>query len=342
MFKTINKIKISIGALLLLSAFSVVAIIYKTKQTSPVDTPLAPLTPKIPDYIKQPLSIDMLEVDKNSFNFPLKLPLLKQEGLSPISETRIKSIADNLGFSSDPVFANDAVNGIVNIWNNKDNFLIITPKIRKIKFGPASNPQREIANALNKQLSEKDIVSSAENFLIDKIGLDKSSLVFANIVYLQMQTGLELFKETGKKDSTIFQVNFSYSGSPYPILTLEPQSTVVYVQILKDGSVLNSEINLVNNFSAGLTEHKLKSYEEVAGSLDRAILVSLNDGNINLPDLKKDDLSKISINEIQLAYLLDTPLSEYLQPVFVLKGTASISGSGIPVNADFFLPAFSN
>lgn len=335
-----KKARVALIILAVLSISSVVYLVIKTRNTSQTQTSLPLASPKIPNYLNQTLSID-LQINKSSFNFPAKLPVLEQQKLIPLSDSQSTSIANNLGFNFEPLKTQDTTDGTVEIWNGTDNFLVIRPKVRKIQFGPNYNPEDKIPNVINKQLTDQDMQSIANDFLVNKIGIQASSLKYSNTLYFHLEKGVERFTETKKANATVFQLNFTFSTSSYPILTLDPQGSVIFVQILKDGSILNSEVNLANNLVTGPTQYKLKDFTEFQKGINEAVLVGLNDGNVNLPGLTKNDIQNLSVTDVQLGYLLDDPNSEILQPVFILKGSANVVGYSNPVSADLYLPALS-
>ena len=106
---------------------------------------------------------------------------------------------------------------------------------------------------------------------------------------------------------------------------------------MKDGEILNSEIIFPPTYNITKTKHQIKNYNQFISSINKASLVSLNDSNVNLPDLDENEVEEITITEVRLAYLLDDINSQILQPIFVLEGTTA---SGL--NAILYLPALSS
>lgn len=335
-----RKKKIFIIIILVLSGVLILSALYLIskgrKQTSKTNETTKIQAPDIPNYINGtiPLSVSFSEKD---FLFPDKLPLLFQKK-NTMSEDQIRKISSNLGFDSEPITTTDAKSGTIYIWSNDKNFLFITPKLNKIKFGPSQSSHNIINNSLNKQLTDKTMESIAMDFL-EKIDIEKVNLKLSNITYLKVDPTKELFTLTTKNDATIYQLNYSYSESKYPILTLNPQDTIIYVQLLQDGTVLNSEATVNTTYINGSSEYKIMSYKELYDSINQSILVSLDNSNINLPDLQKDAIKQITISSVEIAYLLDKPSNEYLQPVFLLKGIANIADYEQGINTSLYLPA---
>lgn len=326
-------------SLVLLAIISVAYILVTTKNHSTTQTSVNTLpTPNIPNYFQTGLS-STLEIQQSNFNFPATLPVLEKQNTTTLNTSAAGAIASRLGFTTSPIEGSDAVNGTVLIWNNKNNFLTITPKINKIKFGPSENPATIIPGIINKQLSDQALQAIATDFLNNKIQVPANSLSFSNFVYLIPKAGQELFQVTDKATAKIIQLNYSLQNTNYPILTQDPNSTIAYVQVLLDGTVLNSEINYGLSYTPGLTEYNIFNYSRFTKNTNTAILVSLNDGSVNLPDIAKDQLSDIVLKTVELGYLYDSSDSTFLSPIFILRGTAKLSGYTNPLTAVFYLPA---
>lgn len=335
----LKKPKIIIFAVLvLLTTISVAYLLVSTKKgTTPTSITVLP-SPNVPNYFSGGItpSIDIKESD---FNFPTKLPLLEKQSSVSLDVAQAKAIALHLGFTTEPIEGQDAVNGNVLIWNNKDNFLTIYLKLNKIKFGPQVNPVNLIPNVINKQLSDLALQNIASDFLNNKIQVASNSLRFSNFIYLVPKSGQELFQITTKASAKIIQLNYSLNNAAYPIITQDPNASIAYVQILLDGTIINSEVYLNVNYGPGLTEYSLLNFKQFSQSINNAILVSINDGSVNLPDVSKSELSDIVISKVELGYLLDSPNSNFLSPVFVLRGTVSLTGYANPLPAVLYLPA---
>jgi hypothetical protein len=330
------------GAFALLSLGSLIFILSSANKSRPTGPSGGVLpTPQIPNYLSQKLEVGFT-VKETAFNFPASLPLLTKQNSAPLSRPQALAIARSLGMIADPIENQDVLNGTVMVWNNPNNFLIITPQINRIKYGPSHNPNTVIPNILNKQLSDNDLQTLATDFLKNKIGVAESSLKFAGFQYFIPQPGQELFKVTTKNQARIIQLNYSQVATDYPVLTLDPNSTLIYVQFLLDGTILNSEINLTGQFTPGVTQYNLLTFKDLSSKINASILVSLNDGSVNLPDVSKGGVSNLSVNDISLGYLFDTAQSATLQPIFILKGTAQVVGYSTPVSAVLYLPALTS
>ncbi len=296
--------------------------------------------PQIPNYLGSGLPIN-LDLTKKDFVFPNKLPYLSQYTKTPFTQDEIQKISSALSFNFDPLTVKDVKNGDIFIWNSDRQSLLVTPKIRKIKTVPPTSPRVLIRDAIDKKLKENQYKITADEFLNQKIPFALENLKFSGFTYLKTESGLELFRKTTKEDSQFIQLNYYQSPLDYPLLNLNPQDSQIIIQFLKDGSVLNFEGTFPSSITESQNKYPLKNYEEFVNSIEKSILVSLNDGNINLLDIKKSDLRDININKVSLAYLIDQENNEIIQPVFLLEGISNVLGHANSVSALFYLPAFS-
>lgn len=294
--------------------------------------------PKIQYYSTSGIQIEST-ITESDFNFPSSLPAIETSN-KELELNYIQILAQKLGFTGDPNKAEDIVNGSVYYFNSDEYYMVVYPRIRKIKFGTTGSPYDKAASAQNKQLSDREILAIADKFLFDSLGINKSDLRYNETKYLTADRQTEVFPETNKENSNVFQLNYSTSISKYPVITSNPLHSTSYVQILKDGSLLNAEIFIPNNEKLSVEEYSILSFEDYQNSYSSAILVSIDSTNINLPDFTEDTKGKISINKISLAYLLDDEISSIYQPIYVLEGTASISDFGDNKKAVLYLPAF--
>lgn len=288
--------------------------------------------PNIPVQIEGALPL-AFEIDSNDFNFPSELSLLS---ITPeeISLDKIKEIASNLGFTTEPNVFKDKKEGNKYYWTDGDVFFLVTPKTNTIKHGKSVLPKA----VQNKQLSNDDYVRLGTEFLKDVILIPEEQIKFSDIIFLEKNPRSDGFIETPESVADIIQVNFTHKISDYEILTLEPSKPLIFIQFLKDGSIYNTEIISLGKVTKSENLYQLKSYEDVKNSLDQAILIHLLNDYINISDLSSDLIKKINIEEISLVYLRDKPSTNTLQPVFLLEGKASVAQSSANW-AQLYLPA---
>ena len=278
-----------------------------------------------------------LELSESEFEFPSTLPLLEKQSTIEITPDNVTSLSSRLGFVDKPIISEDQIKGNTYIFNNSTNSLIVVPRIGNIKYAPNKQAESIIANAINKQLTDKNITNIAKDFLLDKIEIPNNNLTHVNTIYLTLSKTLESYQKTSKEAAVLYQVNFSPIYQKLPLITLNPLNTPYTVQVMKDGEILNSEIVFPPTYKITNTKHRIKNYNQFLSSLNDAYLVSLNDSNVNLPDLDEDKVEEITITKVKLAYLLDDIDNQIIQPIFVLEGTTSSN-----LNAILYLPALSS
>lgn len=293
----------------------------------------------IPSFVEGKYNISF-DIKKDSVNLPKELPYLEKKTLPPLTKNESALIAKKLGFLSDPLNVNDVINGEILIWNSETNFLTVTLKERKIKYGPNYNPVELIQRTSSLNLTEEEMEVYVLNYLKEKLDSFIVNPTFSNYVYLKPEVGLELFQKTDKEKAQIFQLNFNEGNLNYPILTLNPQDTSIYVQILKDKTILNMEAFLISATTESEQKYQTKSYEEIILDSPNAEIVSINNGNVNLSDINSSDIDNISISNINIAYYLKKQSDEYFQPVYVLEGRTTIKGFNSQMPVVLYLPAF--
>lgn len=339
MFK-INKgvLIILTGIIFIVSVTIIILLVSNKKQTAPTEN----FQQKID--IPNSLSDSTLQIENNitglDFNFPSILPYVQQINTSILQNSDINKIAINLGFTSDPLKMDDAVNGNVSIWNGDRYSLIIIPKINNVQLSSNSTARTLVQNSQDKKIDDKQFESMAQDFLTTKIGVNPSILKFSNFTYYKIANGAEYLTKTTKTEAQIVQLNYSQSPSVYPIFTANPDESQFSIQFLKNGDILSFKGNVGLNFQLSPNEYPLLTFNQFSQNLDKSIIVSLNDNNVNLPDLKGNQISNIQANKASLVYLLDTPNQQNIQPVFLIEGTASVIGINNPVRLLMYLPAF--
>lgn len=319
-----------IATLVILGVLISVALFLKKEEEI---TPPLP-QPKIPSLLEGSYPIETI-FEKQDFNFPSRIPVLILEK-TPLQDQDIKNIADNLGLTSDPLIMEDVFDGKMYIYRSEESALTVSLKNQEFDY-----TLNKLPSFINKQPSDTALINTAKDFLIQMGFVSSEDIQFISFVYFKETSG-EGLHPTNKEDATLYQVNFSSVIADTTILTLNPQNTPVYVRLLPDGSVFKAHVNRLGVISKSANQYKLKTYDEVISNMNNVVLISLDDGNIHLPDISNKSIKKISIYNIELAYLLDTPTSVTLQPVYLLRGTADISGFPIEVSASMYLPAISS
>lgn len=312
--------------IIVFSYFTVQREVEKTKPRPPLPKPI------IPDYIKEDLPIT-LSVTEDEFDFPSKVSLLTITP-KPISENEVKKLGSNLNFIGDPKIFKDVREGNKYFWSDKTSFFIVTPKTNTIKYGTGEFPTA----VTNKQLSDADIIRTAQEFLTGNSIISKDEVKATTIKFLRVNSLTGGFEETSKEEAAAYQVNFTYQTSEYEILTLSPSEPLIYIQVLPDGSIFYAQVIKLGAVLQTEEKYNLKSYEDIANSLNEAVLVGLLNDYISIPDLTISDIKSLDISKISLVYLLDTPATKTLQPVYLLEGEARVPATSVNYG-QLYLPA---
>lgn len=326
-----NKLKIAIFTLLLI--LSVLSVIYIVTRSQITPSNVLPGYPKIPEGYRGDSQI-ILNVEESDFDFPSQLPLYTTSDTSPITEEQAKKYANNLGFTFEPEVDPDITEGKVYLWIFEPEEFFVYPKSRRVDYY-TQLPDKTI----NKQLSDDAYIDIAKDFSSNAYDIEKGKLDLVNFIYYAGVPGTGTLTETNKENAEIIRVNLNPRLLEYPILTLDPNTSPLYVEILPDSEVYRSEYHFLHELGKTEEEFKLKSYQEVVDSLNQAIIITIDLGYFGPSDIPEGDIKRIDINNIELAYLLDSSSSQLYQPVYLLTGKALIKNVENPVNTQLYLPA---
>lgn len=315
----------------------VISVIYILSSRSKQETPGQPFIrqPEIPSSVDLGNKITF-DVDSESLDLPNSAYVLRTQPLPQISTERISVIASNLGYTEEPLIVDDRDLGQIYIFNSADHSTSITPNSNSISYG--SNKDY---TAINKQISDSDLVIIAKDFLSDNLGVDTNNLEFINFTYYKTSATGEEFEVTTKDNADFYQLNFSPVIDGKAIITLDPRQTLYFVWILPDGTVNKAAVQEIGNVENVGSELDLKDYNEIVNSVDQAKLVSLDQGNVNIPDVNSQYIKSVVIDDIELAYLFTSSEDNLLQPIYILNGTANVIGSNTEVEAVLYMPAIS-
>lgn len=289
--------------------------------------------PKIPIMTESSYVLN-INTEEKDFDFPKNLPVLKIAPV-PISVDEADSVAAHLGLTTAPLEFNGVFEGPLRIYQGDESSLTVSTVKGKFQFVNYVFPE----SVENKQLSDAQIIQTAQDFLLSRGFVSDSGLKASSVLYLEERSG-EGSYEVAKENADLFQVNFSSSVSEAPILSLTPQSSPINVGVLPDGTVFKAYVEKLTGISQSSESYKIKSYEEFLANKNSAVLVTLDEGNINLPDIPKGNIKKIDVDEIELGYLYEFSGATILQPIFVLRGSATLTGYP-NIEAILYLPAIS-
>lgn len=296
------------------------------------NTVLTPKKPSIPNYIETTLPI---EINNTKYTFPNTLPFLKIRQ-SEITKAKIIDISKKLGFTGEPNEFDDVDEGKKYYWNNETHFMTSTPKNSLIKFGMSTN---NLPNSSGKRLTNDELKKISLDFLTEAGLVEKDKIIYSSIIPYKISETTEGLEKTTEELAKVYQINFRYKLSDFEILNIDPNQPLVFVQILPDGTIFNTEVKLLDQIEKGITEYKIKNIEDIKNNKGEIRIVSINNDYIPFIDLKSYKFEKINIDSIKLVYLLDSKNYNELQPVFLMEGNVKITNSTAN-RASFYLPAF--
>jgi len=333
-------IKKLIIILLVIAIGFVVFLFTKTKKTNTEIIERFQQNLNVPNYFQEnPLPIEN-NIKKSDFDFPPTLPYLKQTNSGTLDTSYVNQISSNLGFDNEPLTYNDIKNGKVLIWNGEEYSLTIIPQRGSVQMVSNISIRNLVQNSGNIVMNENEIKNIATELISSNFDLSSNDVQFAGFTYFKVQNGIENLAKTNKDDSQIIQINYSEGNFKYPILTADPDKSQITVQFLKNGHIINLSANLGFNFQESPSQYPLKTFDQFSDQITSSVLISLDNNNVNLPDLKNSDINNLIIEKVSLAYLLDFSNQNIVQPVFLIEGQALIKSVKGPVNASLYLPAF--
>lgn len=291
-------------------------------------------TPKITNYLKNQIPIE-LSLKESDFKMPQSARPLDNQNTNPITDEQAMLYGKNAGFQNEPIIADDVFDGKTFIWSNEKEALTVYSQSSTIKY--SLNTQDR--NGASKKPKD-ELIKISKEFLISKGLLNsKESSEFSYITFLKNRQP-DGFYPTTENDADFYQVNFAPISGGKKILTLDPDASPINVWILPDGTITKAIVIRLGHVKEATTSYKLKNYQELVGSLNNATIVSLDNGNAGLVETG-NEVKKITVNQIELVYLIDTPKSKIFQPVYLLKGDATLKDGITTINTMLYLPAIS-
>ncbi len=323
-----NKKFLIIAGLIL--ALIVIFIVFEKSRQVKTASSLPPVD--IPKITSEKIPVE-ITFSKKDFNFPDKISVLEKQP-AILSDQEVAAIAQKLGFTSGPQKAKDALEGDMIIYSSEKAYLIATLAKGKIEYQLTSRPL-----VLNKGFSDSQLIKNATDFLSQNNLVTEGSIKFSSFAFLKTG-GPQGFTITNKNDSSFYQLNFAPQVSSLEVITLNPINSPIAVRLLPDGRVYGATVFRFGSVKESSDKFKVKSFESVSSSINAngATLINLDQGNLSPTDLVSGAISKVTLNEIKMAYL-ESGDSSLLQPVFILNGVAQITGLSKEVAATFYLPA---
>lgn len=325
--------KILLTVFIVLAIASIVFIVVISRKKEPVLT-LTPQKPNFPSSITGNLPIEM-SLKKTDFNFPIELPTMSVTQRT-LNKSDIETIASKLRMGTDLDEFNDISDGLKYFKSTDTNFFVATPKTSVIKYGLSTS---EFPITTNKKIDDEEFTKIAIDFITQNGFYKTDQIRPLPVKYFKTASSIEGLIETPRDSAQLFQIGFTFKSSKYEIVTDHSEDQQIFVQILPDGTIYNSEILLIDNLKEGITNYPLKTYEDLGNSLNQAKLISFSGDYVSPSDFTLKDIVSLKIEKIRLVYFLEKGKSSLLQPIFILEGPAQISRSSAD-SATLYLPAF--
>lgn len=328
----LNEMRINKKILIILFIFfiaSIGVIIYLTSKNKAPSQGQLVVPPKIPEYLDYQGEIE-IDISKDKFSFPSKLPLIRIGASPTVSETQAVSLGSDLGFGNDYISFDDSEFGKTYIWNSEGASLIIYSRGGKVVYSPGIQGQN-----LLKEISQNTIVESARSFLLEK-HLTNDSALGLSVVY-GLSSSDEHSNIVDFNSAAIYKVVFSPKVEGYEIVGENPYESIVDVWLDTSGRIIKAEVSKLGEIQVSEQAYNTLSYDELLTSINKASIVNIDDGNILASDVKDSEISAVRVDNIRLAYLRTSQKEDYQKPIFIIDGNISLSNK--TYNTVLYLPA---
>jgi hypothetical protein len=331
-FKKISKVVL----LVFLAAF-IIIIFLKIKSNS--NKPSNQITETVPKPIITSTfqSTPTLKLELNTTpQLPESLPLV-MINKSNLSTMENSSIAKNLGFNEAPKITRDVRYGDIYIWKNNKYGLTVNPKLSQYHLSSFTN----LNNVTPFQgLEEKKYLEISDEFLSKLQPLNTGGLIIDKIQYLLISKITGGFSLSNKDDYIIFEITFKLGSLDYNVVDQTSPGTAGYLRLLKNGDVYEFFTTNISTVKILEEKHKVKNLKEIEENLDKASIVAVGGFYGAVSDLPKGDVDAISINSIEIVYLIDNNKQNTYQPVYLMKGKGYSKMLKKEVFPTLYLPAF--
>ncbi|KKQ74934.1 MAG: hypothetical protein US96_C0021G0001 [Candidatus Woesebacteria bacterium GW2011_GWB1_38_5b] len=305
----------------------------KAPSTPKISFGTPPPEPNLGSNVKPTTPVSIL-FTKNDFPEIEQLPLLVLNPSAELDEASVKQIATTFGFTQNPITSNDISRGKTFIWASEKEALTVYFGSKIFEYSLF-----EAGAKIQKQFTNEEVVNIAKNFLLTHKIITQEDLGESTINFLGVQFDKNTVNLTNRQSANLFQVNFSKKFNGLTLIFLDPLSAPAAVEVLKNGNVTRAKISLLQNIVMTKELYKLKNFDQVKASINQATIISVDDGYISPTEIKAGLLTKITISEINLGYLVDSPNPVTLQPVYVFKGKTTLSETGQTVSVVLYMPA---
>lgn len=267
-----------------------------------------------------------------TFQAPSSLRVYKIER-SEWTREEAMQIASNLGVNENFFETKDAIFGTLFLFYGESSSLRIAPSQHIIDFKYFNITEE----ALSPVPASAQLEQIAKNFLLDKkVVSDLNGLSVNKAGPLSIRMHMD---ENTNLPPNAASVSFLTKIDGYPLYGSSYSTGVISVTLNSNLEVFSLYADLPEKVVPDVySPTKSLSYLAENGSSE-AVIQSLDDGEIDVSDISGNLVQHILVNEIEIGYLQELRNdAEYLQPVFHLKGLATLS-SGRAVAVALYIPA---
>lgn len=251
-----------------------------------------------------------------------------------LSNSEVSAIAKNLGFSNQPTTSTDQNGATSYIWSEGDKFLLINIKDGKIDFGSTYLSGGIPSLGISVSFSEAE--NTAKNFLGKNSFLPPAGIELKNI-----NTSYVYVWETGSKkvqtpqEANAIQIDFGYEINKKVVINL-------YTSIIVNNKLQTESFSHQLKFKEvkNLDIYPLKTFSEISQQVKAENSISY----LQIPDYYAAEIQEakniinLNYNDIQILYFNNFSSQNYLQPVYLLTGTAQLKNNQSAV-VGLYLPA---
>lgn len=321
--------KFTIAVLLALAVIAIILFLWPKQKSALRPTSELP-KPKIETAANTALTVEShLSADK--VKIPSRLPVYTI-GATPISLEDSTSIATKLGFTIAPQVLTDARFGSTYVWSESSiGNLRVVPMIQIVDYKAPF-----VLVTKDKQFeTDKELISKARRFLISRSLETEDKLLSPKIRYLT--TTNESYITVEKNLADLVDITFPENINNYQIVNLTTEVGTINIKLNRDSEIMSVYLDKTNQI-INSADYPVKTFSELVASLSEAKIQSLDNGVID-PAAVSASINKVVIENATMAYYQElSAKQQYLQPIFVLEGTAVFkAGQTVPVV--LYLPA---
>lgn len=249
----------------------------------------------------------------------------------PSYEAWAKSVAQSLGFKGEGKREGENL-----FWEEEKKSLSFDLQVLQFTYADKSLGEGEVVT------SASEAASVAREFLAEKGLWIKELENGGQEVSFKKIEGFSLKEARSAPEADIFAIDFYPEVENLRVVSNYPQSGLVYVWVRKSGVIRKIVYTFYPIDFNMVATYPIKTLDEVTSDLQNqkgtiVYLGVLGEYPIGAPAYA---VYSADINKLELAYFESPKTQKYLQPIYVFKGTAKLSGGRLG-EIIIYLPAVS-